>query len=114
MCGQFLQHVRDGYVHDPYFADEHNTSEYTFVSGYWRKGELIIVPDVHDLRQQYLSLHLDTPYGHLGRDKTAHLVQQTYWSPGLGSDVRQLVSTCDLCQKKQRPLTKILLVCCSR
>ena len=102
VSGQFLQHIRDGYVHDPYFADEHTTSGYTFVGGYWRKGELIIVPDVHELRQQCLSLHHDTPYaGHLGRDRTAHLVQQTYWWPGLGSDVRQFVSTCDFCQKSK-------------
>ena len=47
VSGQFLQHIPDGYVHDPYFADEHNTSGYTFVGGYWRKGELIILPDVH-------------------------------------------------------------------
>ena len=102
VSGQFLQHIRDGYVHDPYFANEHNTSEYTFVGGYWRKGELIIVPDVHDLRRQCLSLHHDTPYaGHLGRDRTAHLVQQTYWWPGLDGDVRQFVSTCDFCQKNK-------------
>lgn len=58
--------------------------------------------DVHDLRQQCLSLHHDTPYaGHLGRDRTAHLVQQTYWWPGLDSDARQFVSTCEFCQKSK-------------
>jgi len=48
VSGQSLQHIRDGYVHDPYFADERNTSEYTFVGGYWRKGDLNVVPDVRD------------------------------------------------------------------
>ena len=57
---------------------------------------------MRDLRQQCLSLHHDTPYaGHSGRDRTAHLVQQTYWWPGLDSDVRQFVSTCDFCQKNK-------------
>ena len=60
------------------------------------------MPNVHDLRQQCLSLHHETPYaGHLGRDRTAHLVQKTYWWPGLDSDVRQFVSTCDVCQKNK-------------
>ena len=47
VSGQFMQHIYDGYDHDPYLADEHNTSEYTFVGGYWHNGELIVVPDVH-------------------------------------------------------------------
>ena len=63
---------------------------------------MILVPDVGDLRQQCLSLHHDTPYaGHLGFDRTAHLVKQTYWWPRLDSDVRQFVSTCDFCQRNK-------------
>ena len=38
--------------------------------------------DAGDLRQQCLSLHLDTPYaGRLGRDTTFRLVNQTYVWP---------------------------------
>ena len=53
-------------------------------------------------RQKCLSLHHDTPFaGHLGRDCTMQLVLQTYWWPGLGSDVQQYVSSCDHCQRNK-------------
>ena len=76
----FLQRVRNGYAADPWFSVAANTAELTHVGGYWRKGELNMIPDVSDLRQQCLSLHHDTPYaGHLGRDRTKRLIMQTYW-----------------------------------
>lgn len=85
---QFLQHIRDGNVHSSYFADERSTSEHTFVGGHWSKGDLITVPDVHDLGSS-VSLHQMGFYaGHLGRDMTAHLVQQTCRWPGHESDER--------------------------
>ena len=67
MSTQFLHCVRNGYAKDPWFSDAANTAELTFIGGYWRTGELIMTPDVGDLRQQCLSLHHDTPYaGHWG------------------------------------------------
>ncbi len=79
-----------------------NTKDLTFVGGYWIKGELIIVPDASDLREQCLSLHHDTPYaGHLGRDRTKPLIMQTYWWPMLDRDVGHFVPTCDFCQRNK-------------
>ena len=102
VSAHFLQCVRNGYAADPWFADEANTKDLTFVGGYWRKGELIIVPDASDLRKQCLSLHHDTPYsGHLGRDRTKRLVMQAYWWPMLDRDVGHVVSTCDFCQRNK-------------
>ena len=50
----------------------------TFSEGMWEKNGLIVVPDVADLRERCLCLHHDTLFaGHLGRDRTMHLVQQT-------------------------------------
>lgn len=58
--------------------------------------------DIGDLRQQSLSLHHDTPYaGNSGRDRTAHLVMQTYWWPGIDSSVQQFVVSCDFCQNNK-------------
>ena len=75
---------------------------------------MILVPDVGDLRQQCLSLHHDTPYaGHLGFDRTAHLVKQTYWWPRLDSDVRHL-SPLVTFVSVIRPLIRNQLVCYSR
>ncbi len=56
VSAHFLQCVRNGYAAHPWFANEANTKDLTFVGGYWRKGELIIVPDASDLRKQCLSL----------------------------------------------------------
>ena len=86
VSAQVLQRVCDGYQQDPYFKDKQKTSGYTSVGGYWRKDQMILVPDVADLRQQRLSLHHDTPYaGQLG-------VGRTYWWPGHNSDVKHFVS----------------------
>lgn len=72
------------------------------VGGCWCKDELIVGPDVRDLRQQCLSPHHDSVYaGQLGHDRTAHRVQQTYWWSGLDSDVRQLGSLCDFSQESK-------------
>jgi len=79
VSSQFLQSVRKGHSADPWFADDANTKDLTFVGEYWRRGELIIVPDDGDLRMRCMSLHHDTPYaGHLGRDRTKRLIMQTY------------------------------------
>ena len=112
VSGQFLQHIRDGYVHDPYFADEHNTSEYTFVGGYWRKGGLIIVPDVHDLSSVCLCIMI-LPMQVIW-DVTGQLILCNRPVAGLVLTVMQ-GSLCLLVisVRKTRPPTKNLLVCCS-
>ena len=70
VSSQVLQNVCSGYSADPWFADDANTTDLTYVGECWRRGELIIVPDVGDL-QMCMSLHHDAPYaGHFGRDRT--------------------------------------------
>lgn len=102
LASQFLQSVRSGYSADPWFADDANTKDLIYVGEYWRRGALIIVPDVGDLRSLCMSLHHDAPYaGHLGRDRTKRLIMQTYRWPTIDSDVRQFVSTCDFCQRNK-------------
>ncbi len=102
VSAHFLQCVRNGYAADPWFANEANTKDLTFIGGHWRKGELIIVPDASDLRKQCLTLHHDAPYaGHLGRDRTKRLIMQTYWWPMLDRNVSHFVSTCDFCQRNK-------------
>lgn len=114
MSTQFLHRVCNGYAQDPWFADAANTAELTFIGDYWRKGELIMIPDMSDLRMQCLSLHHDTPYaGHLRRDRTNRLIMQTKWWPSVDSDVRHYVSTFDFCRKTKPPM-RSPLGCCSR
>ena len=111
--GGLLQRISDGYGCDKWFDDVQNTASLLFSDGAWRKGSMIVVPDAGDLRQKCLSLHHDTPFsGHLGRDRTLQLVQQSFWWPALNSDVRQYVSSCDHCQKNRPPMQN-LQGCCS-
>ena len=110
VSSQCLHNVRSGYSADPWFADDANTKDFTYVGEYWRRGELIIVPDTGDLRTMCMSLHHDTPYAaHLGRDRTKRLIMQTCWWPTIDSDVRQFVYSV----KETSPPMQSLLVCCS-
>ena len=106
MSGQFLPCIRDGYVLQPYFADEQNIKGYSFIGGYRQNVELIVVLDIGDLRQQCLSLHHTPHAGHLDRDRTVHLVKRTYVWPGLDSDVKKFVALCDFCQTNKTPAAK--------
>ncbi|KAL3153599.1 hypothetical protein ABBQ32_14155 [Trebouxia sp. C0010 RCD-2024] len=100
--GSLLQRIRDGYASDKWFDNAKHTEQLTFADGVWSKDNLVVVPDVDDLRQRCLSLHHDTPFaGHLGHDRTVQLVQQCFWWPGLDGDVRRYVSTCDHCQRNK-------------
>lgn len=76
--------------------DDKHTVHLNFSDGVWRKGFLVVVPDVDDLRLCCRSLHHDTIFaGHLGSDSTVQLAQQSFWWPGLERDVQQYVSSCD-------------------
>ncbi len=101
-AGGLLRRMRDAYACDKWFEDEKNTAHLTFSEDLWKKNGLIVGPDVADLRERCLYLHHDTPFaGHSGGDLTMHLMQQTYWWPGLEKHVRQYVSTCDFCQRNK-------------
>ena len=68
---------------------------------YIQKGEKIpqIVVPV-SLRPQVLSVAHDALLaGHCGVRKTLMRVQNRFWWPGVSSDVRHFVQTCDVCQK---------------
>ena len=60
------------------------------------------------VNQQAHTLHMHhTPHaGHLGRDRTVHLVKRTYVWPGLDSDVKKFVALCDFCQTNKTPGAK--------
>lgn len=98
----FLQEVRDGYGHDPYFASARHVSALTAHDGlYWRNHQLVI-PDHKALRQRCLELTHDAPWaGHFGRDRTSSLVTSIYWWPGIHKDIIEYVKTCPSCQRSK-------------
>ena len=74
---------------------------YSYVGEYWRRGELIIVPDSGDLRTMCMSLYHDTPYAGTWDVTEQSLIMQTYWRPTLDSDVRYLIPTYHFCQRNK-------------
>jgi len=61
-------------------------------------GERVYVP-AGDLRRQLLHEAHDGPIGgHLGRDKTLHLLQRQFFWPGMAREVAEHIATCRSCQ----------------
>ena len=97
---ELLNRIKHGYVEDPYYANEKNVARFVHKDHLYMHKSMIVVPDVGDLRHDIIALYHDPPFaGHLGRDKTQHSVMRQFWWPGLGLDVAQFVSSCDLCQR---------------
>jgi hypothetical protein len=70
--------------------------------------EKIYVPRNEELREKIISLHHDTFLsGHPGEYCTQELIEQNYWWPRLGNQVKRFVQTCEPCQrtkiKRYRP-----------
>ena len=66
--------------------------------GILRNGNGIYVPGDEALRQELLSkCHNDPLAGHFGIDKTIDLIKRKYYWEGIPKDVKDYVSTCDLC-----------------
>jgi hypothetical protein len=61
----------------------------------WHYGELVVVPEVYNLRRRCISINHDLPSaGHPGRDVTLELVQRQFWWPSIRRDVSQYVASC--------------------
>jgi hypothetical protein len=58
-------------------------------------SRIIIVYDERDLIRE---LHSGGLSGHFGNDKTRALVEERYFWPSIGKDVRRLVEGCRICQ----------------
>ncbi|CAG2248644.1 unnamed protein product [Mytilus edulis] len=58
-------------------------------------------------RKQVLEYCHDTDYaGHLGTHKTREKICQSYYWPGIQSDVRAYVASCAKCYKRKRPMKR--------
>ena len=63
----------------------------------YREKHLLLAPKEH--RHMIIqSAHCDISAGHGGVDRTANRVMQHYWWPGLESEVKRFVATCEICQ----------------
>ena len=48
------------------------------------------------------SFHEDPLAGHFGFTETYRAINQRYFWPQMGNDIKEYVRTCDVCQKRQR------------
>ena len=55
------------------------------------------------------SFHEDPLAGHFGFTETYRAINQRYFWPQMGNDIKEYVRTCDVCQKRQRPMKTELL-----
>ncbi|KAF8109192.1 hypothetical protein N665_0101s0022 [Sinapis alba] len=82
----------------PFFeaAKEGRASEYTIHDGFLFRGTQLCIPD-RSLRLQLITkLHQE---GHVGRDRTLHLVSTSYFWPSLR--VERFVERCVICQQSK-------------
>ena len=102
------EHIIQGYIKDPWFADASNVSQLVNRQGLYWKHSAVAIPDHANLRQQLMrELHNTPCAGHLGVSRTTSLISRDYWWPSLRSDVLSYVRSCGACQRNkgatQRP-----------
>ena len=66
---------------------------------YWYHGRLYIPESKDNLREDLMYWHHDVPWcAHLGVEKTVKLLKHQFWWPGMDTDIRNYISTCNTCQ----------------
>ena len=96
---KFLAKVQVGYGQDPWFAEPQNLVELSHERGLWLRGGAPVIPDLPELKQQCLEEVHDAIYsGHFGVAKTKKTAQRPFWWPTMLDDVRQHVTTCEVCR----------------
>lgn len=94
----------DMYQTDPFFGKIFSETEqglnddYAIHDGFLFKGLRVCVPDCSLRLQIVQELHNE---GHVGRDRTLHLVSSSYFWPSLRHDVERFVEHCRVCQQSK-------------
>lgn len=69
--------------------------EFTLQDEFHFRGDRLCIPDCSLRLQLIAEIHNE---GHIGRDRTLHLISQSYFWPALRSDVEHFVERCTTCQ----------------
>lgn len=94
----------DLYATDPFFgpifeaASEGRSADYTTHEGFLFRGTQLCIHECSLRLQLILELHNK---GHIGCDRTLHLVASSYFWPTLRRDVERFVSRCVVCQQSK-------------
>ena len=115
-----LQQIQEGYEEDKYFSKvlphlkdtdqpvprEFHTKikKFKLQNGllYFGDPARLCIPSTSGLRLQLLQEHHDTPFAaHFGFDKTYEAIQRIFYWPNMHQDVKNFVTSCDLCQRNK-------------
>ena len=116
-----IEWIRSAYSYDPLFRGDQGGQEEQLPStltrdltnGLWYQNGKIRVPNSNDLKLRIISEYHDTPYsGHFGIAKTMASITRDFVWPGLKSEVKAYVLSCDTCQRSKssnlRPAGKLM------
>ncbi len=99
---RFLDHVKQGYRQDSWFADARNLEKHNLQKdalGFYRHGSALVIPKHLTLQKECIEESHSAMYsGHFGVLRTQKLIEQSFWWPSLKTDVKHHVRTCAVCQ----------------
>lgn len=93
--GQILHEVQAG-----------SSRDFTFHEGFLFRGDCLCISDCSLRLQLIAETHNE---GHIGRDRTLHLLSQSYFWPTLRRDVERFVERCTTCQTSKGHATNTCL-----
>jgi hypothetical protein len=99
--------IKQQYRDDPDFGKPYDhlstgatpaLAKFTIVEGFLFYNNRLCLPKTSVREFVVTELHAGGIAGHFGRDKTAHLVEDRFYWPGLRRDVNTVVQRCRVCQ----------------
>lgn len=98
----FLDAIRAQYALDPWFQNKKKTKKLRYQDGLWWKGYVICVPNARALKEEILrELHSNPLGGHVGIDRTLHILKRYFWWKNMTRDTVDFVRSCDECQRNK-------------
>ena len=97
---EMLSQIYRGHETDPWFATANHTAHLDIYQGLYYKGDVLVVPDIHELKRTIMHELHDANYaGHVGSHRSIHSVQRMYWWPGMHAAIREYMRGCKICQQ---------------
>lgn len=101
-----FRRIINGYTTDPCLANAKKVAKLQLVNEddvwYHSPSGSVYVPDDAGLRRELIAEFHGAKYsGHRGRDRTYKAIASLYWWPGLQTDVKSHIQSCDSCQRNK-------------
>jgi Integrase zinc binding domain len=102
LVDNFFRDVQKGYLEDIWVSKPHHVAGLRKEHELLWRGSALVIPKYNQLRESILYMHHDAPWaGHLGWRRTVTLLSESYWWPGMSSDVEDYVASCHSCQRNK-------------